>query len=181
MLWTLVLLLIPFKLNSQVVPDAFEGNPSLWGGFEFANYKAAFPYGSGLRLSGPGAFVTFNWTHHIGFEGHARFLDLNSWNGETEQDYIAGPRYTFFMSRHWRPFVTVGVGGVRIHYPFSIGTGNQFAVAPGGGLEYRITRRVSVRGVYEFQYLPNSPNFSNEPHFGMDPNGVYGGFSIRAF
>jgi opacity protein-like surface antigen len=169
------------RLCGQVEPDADKGKASLWAGAEFANYRAGFPHGSGLRLSGVGAFVTFNRTHHIGFEGHVRFLYVNSWNGETEQDYLAGPRYTFFMSNRWRPFADLEVGAVRIHYPFHIGTGDQFAIAPGGGLEYRVSHRVSVRGIYEYQILPNSPNFTDEPHFGVHPNGVYGGLSIRPF
>jgi len=160
----------PWTLMSQVEPAAYKDNPSLWAGAEFANYYAGFPHGSDLRLSGLGAFVNFDWTHRIGIEGHARFFNMNSWNGET-----------FLKSDHWRPFADFEIGVVRIHYPFQIGTGDQFALAPGGGLEYRLNRRVSVRTVYEYQFLSNSPDFTNEPHFGIHPNGITCGFSIRPF
>jgi hypothetical protein len=181
LVWLLLFCLAPLKVCGQVVASAYKDNPSVWAGAEFANYHAGFPYGSGLRLSGFGFFVTYNRTHHIGLEGHARFLDINSWYGETEQDYLAGPRYTFLAKEKWRPFADFEIGGVRIHYPFQIGVGDQFAMAPGGGLEYWVNHRFSVRGVYEYQILPNSPNFTNEPHFGVNPNGVYGGVSMRVF
>jgi opacity protein-like surface antigen len=56
-----------------------------------------------------------------------------------------------------------------------------FAVVPGGGLEYRLNRRWSVRASYEYQILPVSPNFTDEPRFGIRPNGVFAGFTYRVF
>jgi opacity protein-like surface antigen len=112
-------------------------------------------------------------------EAHGRFLNLNSWYGETEQDYLAGPRYTFLHSLKWHPFASFQVGLVRVQYPFSIGTGTSFAMVPGGGLDYRINQKWSLRGSYEYQFLPNSPNFTDEPKFGIKPNGVSVGVSYR--
>lgn len=146
---------------------------------EYANLQAGFPVGSNVRLSGVGALANFNWNHRLGVEAHARFLSFNSWNGETEQDYLVGPRYTFMHSNKWRPFAEFQVGLVKIQYPFSIGNGISFAMAPGGGLEYRLNRKWSVRGTYEYQILTDSPSFTNEPQFGIKPNGAMVGVTYR--
>jgi opacity protein-like surface antigen len=114
-------------------------------------------------------------------EGHIRYLDWDRWNGETEHDYLAGPRYTFLHRNKLRPFASFQMGTVAMRYPFSIGTGNMFAAVPGGGLEYRLSHRWSVRAAYEYQILPNSPNFTDEPQFGIRPNGGGGGLSYRVF
>jgi opacity protein-like surface antigen len=167
--------------HGQTVHSARDGSASLWAGGEYANFKAGFPNGSNTRLAGIGAFADYNINHSIGIEGHARFFNLHRWNGETQQDYLAGPRYTFLHSDKWRPFASFQIGVVKIHYPFSMGTGTSFAMVPGGGLEYRLNRKWSVRAGYEFQMLANSPDFTNVNKFGIKPNGGMAGISYRIF
>ena len=166
---------------SQTVPDGYKSNPSIWAGIEYANLQAGFPFDSTVRVSGLGAIVSYSRTHQILIEGQVRVLNWNSWNGETEHDYLAGPRYTFLHSDRLRPFARFEIGEVTINYPFTLGVGHQFAMVPAGGLEYRLGRRWSVRGTYEYQFLPNSPNFTNEPHYGMRPNGASAGITCRVF
>jgi opacity protein-like surface antigen len=167
----------PARGQSHV--SAYQTGPSLWAGAEYADFQAGFPNGSSVRLEGVGGFANFNWSHAIGIEARVRFLDFNSWYGETQQDYLAGPRYTFLRNRKWRPFASFQVGMVKIQYPFGMGSGTSFAMAPGGGLEYRLSRRLAARASYEYQILPNSPDFSDEPNFGIRPNGFVAGFSYR--
>lgn len=143
--------------------------------------QAGFPVNSSVHLSGIGAFVNYNWNHRFGVEGRARFLNLKSWHGETEQDYLAGPRYTFLQSNKWRPYAEFQAGMVNIQYPFNLGSGTSFAIAPGGGLEYRLSRKWSVRASYEYQKLFKTLSFTNEPSFGIKPNGASGGISYRVF
>jgi opacity protein-like surface antigen len=169
------------QAGAQTTPDAHRGGASLWVGAEFSNMQAGFPNGSSVRLNGTGFFITYNRTHNWGLDANMRFLNLNSWNGETQQNYLIGPRYTFLRSDKLRPFASFQVGAVRIHYPFEIGTGTSFAMAPGGGLDYSLGRKWAVRGSYQFQILPNSPNFTNEPKFGIRPNGFQAGISYRLF
>lgn len=168
-------------LRAQTVADAYGKGASLWAGADYSNMQAGFPNGSTVRIMGVGAFVDYCRTSSIGFEAHMRFLNFDSWNGETQQDYLAGPRYTFLHSDRWRPFASFQIGAVRIQYPFSIGTGTSFALAPGGGLEYRLRPKWAARAGYEYQFLPNSPNFTNEPKFGIRPNGFQIGISYKIF
>lgn len=172
---------IALPATAQVVSSGNGGAASLWVGGEYANFKAGFPNGSSVRLGGAGAFAVFDRDHHLGLEMHARILNMNSWYGETEQQYLIGPRYTFLRRDRLRPFAYFQVGLVRINYPFNMGTGNSFAMAPGGGLEYRLARKWSVRAAYELQTLANSPNFTNEPKFGIKPSGFTMGLSYRVF
>ena len=167
--------------HGQSAPSATGTGQSLWVGAEYSNLEAGFPTDSTVRLSGVGAVVTYSRSHSLGVEGRARFLDFNSWHGETEQDYLAGPRYTFLHSNTWRPYALFEVGIVKIQYPFSIGNGTSFAMAPGGGVEYRLNRKWRLRAAYEYQILTNSPNFTDEPKFGIKPNGASAGISYRLF
>lgn len=175
------LLFVSPMVRGQATASAKGEGQALWAGVEYSNFKAGFPNNSSVRLSGIGGFADFHWTHAIGVEAHARFLNLQSWNGETEQDYLIGPRYTFLHSERWRPFASFEVGFVKIHYPFTLGDGTSFAMAPGGGLEYRLGNRWHARAAYDFQLLPNSPNFTNATKFGIHPNGASVGITYRIF
>ena len=167
--------------QAQTVADGRGGAASLWVGAEYADFKAGFPKDSTVQLGGVGGFATYNWNRHYALEMHARFLNMNSWNGETEQAYLVGPRYSFLRGEKLRPFALFQMGFVKIQYPFQMGTGTSFAMAPGGGVEYRLGRKLSVRGAYEFQMLSNSPDFTNEPKFGIRPTGATVGVSYRIF
>jgi opacity protein-like surface antigen len=167
--------------HAQTLPSGFGEGVSLWAGADYAYMQAGFPSGGNIRLQGIGAFALYNRTHWLGFEAHARFLNFGSWNGETEQNYLVGPRYTFLHSDKYHPFADFEAGFVKIQYPFSMGTGTSFAMAPGGGLDYRLNHKWAVRAAYQYQVLTNSPDFTNEPHFGIKPNGFLGGVEYRIF
>jgi opacity protein-like surface antigen len=171
--------LVAMGAYGQAVPASRGGGQTLWLGGEFSNMHAGFPNGSDLRLSSVGAYGVFNWNHHFGLEGETRFLQFNGYHGETEKDLLAGPRYTFFNNARWRPYAALLLGGSRIKYPFNIGVQSFFTIAPAAGLEYRLSYRWSVRGEYQYQVLPGSPNFTNEPKYGINPNGFRIGVSFR--
>ena len=181
--WMLLVfcLLTTSLLRAQTAVDGTSGAASLWAGAEYANFKASFPVDSNVRLSGVGVFVNYNWTRHYAMEAHMRMLNQNSWYGETEQDWLIGPRYTFLRGEKLRPYADFLVGFVRVKYPFNMGTGDSFTMAPGAGLEYRLSRNLSVRGGYEYQTMVNSPAFANEPKFGMTPSGFTVGVGYRIF
>jgi len=175
------LLAASVHMNAQTTYDGHGGAASLWAGAEYANFKAGFPIDSNTRLGGVGALVSYNWNRHYGVEAHMRFLNMNSWYGETQQDWLVGPRYTFLRGEKLRPYASFLVGAVKIQYPFQMGTGTSFTMAPGGGVEYRLSRKLAVRGGYELQMLTNSPDFTNEPKFGIRPSGLTVGVSYRIF
>ncbi|MFT4111194.1 outer membrane beta-barrel protein [Silvibacterium sp.] len=165
--------------SAQVAQSSTGAGQSLWVGGEYSNLRAGFPYESSYRLGGIGAYADFNWNYHISVQGEASWLRFQGFEGETESDYLAGPRYTFLHSPQWRPYAAIEAGAVRIHYPFELGSGSFFTLAPTGGLDYRLNARWSVRAQYQYQYLFHSPDFTDEPHFGIRPSGVQLGIGYR--
>ncbi len=111
--------------------------------------------------------------------GDARFLHFGGFAGATESSYLAWPRVFLLDWRRLRPYGKFLVGEGKIHYPFAIGDGSYLALAPGGGAEYRVSHRWTVRAEYEYQIWLNSPGFANEPKHELTPNGFHVGVAYR--
>jgi opacity protein-like surface antigen len=168
-------------MHAQSAASGSGATASLWAGVDYTDFKAGFPVDSNYRFSGIGAFVSYSRDRHWSLDAHARFLTMKSWNGETEQDWLIGPRYSFLRGAKLRPYGSLLIGAVKMHYPFQIGDGTNFALAPGGGLEYRRGERWSLRAGYEYQTLLDSPRFTNETHYGIKPNGFTAGVAYKIF
>lgn len=67
----------------------------------------------------------------------------------------------------------------RIHYPYAIGDASYFALAPGAGTEYRVSRRWMLHADYEYQIWRNSPGYATEADHALTPNGVHIGVAYR--
>ena len=173
------LLLSPARVSSQVVPSAYGSNRNIWAGAEYSNFLPDF--GRPQRLTGIGAYVDLNMTPRWGVEGEARFLLFNGFAGEAQDNYLIGPRITLLHRGKFRPYAKVLVGIGQDDFPFTIGTGRYLALAPGGGVDYRLSRRIALRAEYEYQFLPSAPGVAGEPSNGMKPNGFSGGFAYRLF
>jgi opacity protein-like surface antigen len=171
----------PSHGSAQAAPSAFRNPDTLWAGAEYSNFEASFPYESGKRLQGVGAFVDFNFSPHFGVEGNVRFLPIGGFEGVTESSYLAGPRYRFRNFGRFQPYAQGLVGVGKIHYPFNVGDANYFAVAPGGGVNYRLGAHWLLRAGYEYQFWLNSPGYSNQPGHQLRPNGMSIGVAYRLF
>lgn len=174
----LVCLIAPHA-KAQAAASAHGSGQSIWVGGSFLNMNPAFPNGTDVRMSGIGAFGEFDWSHHLAVEASADFLRFNSYNSETQSAFLVGPKYIFLRSNKWRPYARFSVGTVHVHFPFELGDGSYFTLAPAGGVEYRLDRHWAVRAEYQQRFLLNSPNFSGEPQFGMHPGGFQFGVSYR--
>jgi hypothetical protein len=176
------ILLLGFLLGSvaayaQVAPASRGGNTSLWVGGEFSNFDPDFdPH---PRLNGIGVFGDFNLTAKLGVEGEARWLHWSGAGGETQSNYLAGVKYRILKFHNLSISPKFLVGGVWITYPNEIGSGSYFAYVPGVIADYRLTRRLSVRGDYEFQRLPSAPGFAGQVSHGLTPNGFSIGIGYR--
>jgi opacity protein-like surface antigen len=165
-----VLSLVPAQ--AQVVPAGFESNHAVWVGGECSYFSASFPYQSGQHIYGCGAFANLRWAPHFDVEGDARWLSLGGFAGSTESSYLAGPRYIFSRFGRLQPYGKFLLGEGVIQYPYQIGKGTYLALAPGGGANYRVARRLTIRAEYEYQIWLNSPGFANEPNHMLKPNGL---------
>jgi hypothetical protein len=163
--------------HAQVAQSAHGGNSSVWVGGEFSSFNS--DYDPLTRLEGAGVFVDYNLTPKYGAEGEIRWLKWNGAGDQTQSDYLAGGKYRVFKFHNFTANAKFLVGLVRVKYPFDIGNGNYFTYAPGGYADYRLSRRLSVRGDYEYQILPSAPGFPGLPSHGLTPNGFSIGVAYR--
>jgi opacity protein-like surface antigen len=167
--------------RAQVEPSAYRGSDTLWVGADAAYVNASFPYQSGQHLAGVGGFADFNINVRLAIEASAHFLEFGGFESETESSYLAGPRYRFGRYGRFQPYAQGLFGVGKIHYPFSIGDAHYFDIAPGAGVNYRLSSRWQVRAEYEYQLWMNSPGYANEPDHQLRPNGVHIGIAFRPF
>ena len=165
---------------AQVAPSVRGGNSTLWVGGEFASLNS--DYEPRTRIIGPGVNVTFNFTPKIGVIGELRWLHWNGTDSQTQSDYLGGVKYTFLRFHRFSFNAKFVLGGVWIKYPVVAtggSTGSYFAYAPGGYADYRVSRRFSVSGGYEYQFLPSAPGFFGYPSNGLTPHGFSVGVNYR--
>ena len=141
----------------------------------FGGAVTAFQADYGHRVLGGGTlFADVNPTWRYGFEGEARYLRLNTDEGVTETDYLAGPR-VMYKPGPFRPYVKFLVGAGRITFPFHYATGTFFTYAPGAGLDYIVGDRMTVRVVdFEYQMWPTFASYGE-----LRPYGLSAGISWR--
>jgi opacity protein-like surface antigen len=178
------LLLLPTLSRAQVVAAGRGGNQQLYVGGTFSDFDPDYGY---QRLYGIGAFVDYNYSPRLGAEAEVRFHRFNQLNSIHEDNYLIGPKLNWRHKRY--AFYVKGLLGLgEFNFPASAAHGGYFATALGGGLDYRLTRRIYIRGEYEYQIWPGfvgppdppAPPFVNRPN-GLTPNGFAVGASYRVF
>jgi opacity protein-like surface antigen len=176
-----VFILAPVFAFAQVAPATRGGVSTLSVGAEYSNFKPDFVPN---RIGGITVFADLDrvFLRNLGFEGEARWLRFDEPLGEHEDHYLIGPRYRLLRYHGLSAYAKFLMGGGFITYPSDIGSGSYFAYAPGGTVEYRLTRRWSVRGDYEYQRWPSAPGPAFPyPSHGLAPNGFSIGASYRLF
>jgi hypothetical protein len=161
--------------RAQVVPSA-EGSPfRLYAGAEGSMYQPDYA-GEGIaqespqRLYGIGGFVDVHFNRWAQIEGEAHWLRFNQYLGISEDTYLIGPRIAPWEFHGLVPYgkVLVGMG------TGSFLTGNTLAVAYGGGVDYHLSKRFSLRCVdFEYQQWNVTPS--------LHPYGGSVGLSYRIF
>ena len=162
-------------LSAQAAPAVLGGDHTLWYGVEYSNLTPDF--GPPQRLIGVGGYVDYNGTAATPSKAR-RGSSLQQINGEYEDNYWWAPR-SMSLPRKIPPLCQSPLGVGRINFPYEIGNGSYFAIAPGGGLDYRLTRRINLRAEYEYQFWPAAPGIAGEPSNGLKPDGFSAGFAYR--
>src|SRR5271166_927157 len=143
----------------------------LYGGYYYArfNVNANVP---GIASSatyigkGGGGQLQYNAKHWLGVVGDlAGFYATSSGNGSFAGGvftYLLGPRVNF---RHGKftPFVQALFGGVRTTDGIaqSTGTETNFAMTAGGGIDFKVSRNVSVRPISAEYFMTKIPDGLN--------------------
>ena len=170
--------------RAQVVAAGKGGNQQLYVGANFSDFDPDYGW---QRLYGVGAYADYNLTPRLGAEAEVRFHRFHQLNSIHEDNYLVGPRYSFHKKRY--TFFAKALFGVGyFNFPANTAHGTYFDIALGGGLDYRVTRRIYLRGEYEYQIWPGfvgppdppNPPYINRPH-GLTPNGFSVGAAYRIF
>ena len=173
------LLLAPLVF-AQVAPSATGGNGSITVGGEVSAFQPdSIPGYTGGHVVGPGFFFDIDLMPRWGAEGEARWMLWRGSGGQTQSDYLIGPRYRLLRWHGisgWAKFM-MGAGVEK--FPQNIGTGSYFAMAPGGNLNFPFGRRLTLRLGYEHQFWPAAPNIPSYPNNGMHPSGFTLGIGYR--
>ncbi|MGA2349953.1 MAG: outer membrane beta-barrel protein [Terracidiphilus sp.] len=144
--------------QAQVESTASRGGLKLSAGGTASAYQLG--YGE-VKLLGASAFVDADSPRHIGIEGEARWLTFHYDSDadrpgadETAKTYMIGPRYSRDYGR-FQPYLKALVGIGQFNYPYNFAKETDLVVAPGGGVDYRLTHRIRWRAVdFEYQIWP---------------------------
>ncbi len=149
---------------------------------DYAGYGIA--QASNQPLFGVGAYVDVRLRRWVQFEAEGRWSRINAFDGITEDNYLIGPRLPVYS--FWNGKATVygkALGGFSkmnfgYYYGIPVGTGNYTNIAFGGGMDVKLTRKISLRAAdFEYQYWP-CWDFGNTK---LSPYGASMGVSYKIF
>ena len=177
--------LLSVPLAAQSHPSAEGPAVLVWVGASFSTFNPDYGCPSASPLTcwhgqvvgiSPYAVSRPLLFNRVGAEGEARFLRWHGPSGLTESSYMAGPyvRLARFGALSFSARFLAGFGRLTIPAP-AIGSGRYFSYAPGGAVDYRLARRVSVRADYEYQRWPSFAGLNGKN--GLTPNGLSFGVS----
>jgi hypothetical protein len=171
------------SLHAQVAPAATRSGLSLAAGAEGSVFQPDYAGGTGAgtgpdRLYGVGAYVDARFTRWVQIEAEGRWLRFNEYyppgssEGIGENTYMIGPRVPICEFHGWSPY-----GKFLIGWGSGAGgwlNGRAGAFAYGGGVEYRLSHRLTIRP-FDFEYQ----RWRVDPP--LHPYGGSAGISYRIF
>ncbi len=172
--------------HAQVAPSATRRGLSITAGAFGSAFQPDYA-GNGIagtspnRLYGIGAFVDFGLPRLPWVQGEAegRWLRFNTYEGINEDNYLIGPRVPIVWLR-WRRITPYGkflVGYGRMNFENNLGSGHFTNLAPGAGLDIRVTDKLTVRiPDFEYQIWPTWVNNQT-----LKPYGGSVGVSYKIF
>ena len=139
------------RASAQVAPAADAGGYKISAGGTGSGYYVQ--YGE-RKLLGYSAFVDADTHRGIGVEGEARWLEYHQTADVHVETYSVGARYHINF-RRFQPYAKGLIGFVDFNFPYNYATGRYLVVTAGGGLDYRLSRRIHVRVAdLEYQMWP---------------------------
>lgn len=150
-LLTAALLGITRSAHAQVVFSGDKGGFTLTAGATASGYQ--IQYGQ-QKLLGIAGVVDVDTRRRFGLEAEGRWLMFHQTDQLHATNWLAGPRYHFTRGRF--QFYGKGLVGLgQFYFPYNYAQGNYLVIAPGGGVDYRWTRRISFRlADVEYQIWP---------------------------
>ncbi|SRR6266567_4361644 len=132
------------------------------------------------HLFGPGVYVDAHFTHWFQLEAEARWLRFNQFAGEHQDNYLIGPKVPIYRFGRANLYgkAMIGVGKVTLPNNAQLtGEGTLLQFAYGGGIDYKLSRKLSLRAIdFEFQQWPYFL-----PTNALYPYGISVGFGYKVF
>ena len=185
--FALLLLLVALgtaSARAQVVPSAEGSRLSVTAGGLASAFQPDYA-GGGVpatapnRLYGIGAYVDVKVSQWVQFEAEGRWMRFNPYVQITEDNYLIGPRLPIHRLHFWRatPYAKALIGFGDMSFEYNEAHGRFTDIAFGGGLDVKVTRRISVRAAdFEFQDWPSWVN-----NHGLSPYGLSVGVGYKIF
>ncbi|HEY1902722.1 MAG TPA: outer membrane beta-barrel protein [Terracidiphilus sp.] len=175
-------------LRAQVVPSAYARGLSITAGGEASAFQPDYagfgiPQTSPNRLYGIGAYVDVKFNPWVQIEGEGRWLRFNQLAGIYENSYLIGPRLPIYKLHFWRatPYGKVLIGYGRLNFEDNNGWGRYTALAYGGGLDIKMSKRLSLRlPDFEYQQWPKWSEGTGRT-YNLCPYGLSIGVSYKVF
>src|SRR5467141_4057252 len=149
------LLILGVFILGVVVPVRAQDYPKaeVFGGYQYVRLN---PGGTNCQgFGGAAAANLSNWLGVAGDLGYCRVTGLPSGISAHAINYMFGPRVTYRSYGSLTPFAHVLLGGERITASatgFGSASSNSFAMALGGGADYKLTEHVALR-LIQLEYL----------------------------
>jgi len=157
-----LLVLGSMPAGAQVEPAAVARQFSITAGGIASGFEPG--YGPN-KLLGVGAFVDLKFSRWVQAEGEGRWLRINQFDNIYEDHYLIGPRVPIHTFWRATPYAKVLAGVGKMNFQFNYAHGSFTDIAYGGGLDVRLTRRISVRAIdFEYQQWPRWVNSSLYPY-----------------
>jgi hypothetical protein len=160
-------------MQAQAAPSAFHSPLSLTVGGTASIFEVDYVP---AKIGGVGAYVDLNIFHGVGLEAEGRWQRFHEPYGISQDNYLVGPRVQVLHLWKAHPYVKVLGGFTNMNFGSGIGTGRFTTVAFGGGVDLRLTRKISVRAIdAEYQWWPDFLGTR------LNPYGLSAGVSYRIF
>ena len=154
--------------HAQAVPaGTFPGDLQVGAGFVNANPD----YGP-IRMNGVFVFADADLWKYFGAEAAYHRISGDKPTTITENTFEIGARYRYPI-RRFSPYLKIMAGAGNFAFGSSYQGGTYRIYTGGGGVEYRVTTHVVVRGDYEYQ------RWGTFPPRGLQPNLFSAGVAYR--
>jgi hypothetical protein len=137
--------------QAQTVPAGDEGGLAIWAGASGSGYYVQ--YGE-RKMVGVKAFVDADTRRRLGIEVEGQWVEFRQSAGVHIETYSIGARYHFSVGR-FQPYVKGLAGFGDFNFPYNLATGRFLVATAGGGIDYRLSRKIEIRAVdCEYQNWP---------------------------
>ncbi|MGD0729850.1 MAG: outer membrane beta-barrel protein [Terracidiphilus sp.] len=158
--------------GAQVAPAATRPGPSIYAGGTASAFRlypgatSVLPGYPDETTLGVGAFLDLNAPRWWGIEAEGRWILFHEFAHVHEDTYLVGPRFIYPIG-HFK-FYGKGLYGQGV-FAFPYGSAHEFSpvIAMGGGVDYRLTHKISVR-LFDAEYQ----RWWNFQHQGISPIGA---------